>query len=362
MKLVHWIGILGLLAAAGLSFHYLPSDWGAGVGNAVHGAPQSSPGTADSAIAELEQRASYRLIGDLERFRDDAADLLRDLDELEQLAETWTNEVEPLRSNGDGRLLAANLAYAEAVSALLEKERLPAEGRRSLRRTVERLREPISERLETSNPVPLEEERRAELDEIGQRVGAAIASYEDDLDEVRALLASARAEGLAPGETLEDVLAADRAAQAARFAELEQQQRDEREAAELAVKEEKERLRARAVDPDTQRLYGAFLGKGHYECREGRTMSGRPKPVSVANLRHWDVLGQVDRFASFACVRDVMYKVPGKVAQPLGFSGNDRLGVSDYPESEEEWDEWERRMAEFNELVPTFLELGMLRP
>lgn len=191
-------------------------------------------------IAQLDPTDPHRGKPDLERFRDDAEHLLEDLDRLDQAAEAWGRDVVSLGTSDDGKLLAAKLSYAEAVNELLQRERLGPTERARAKNTVERLLRPIVERLESEDYIQPEADRRAELDQLAEQVTAELAAYADDTAAAESLVAAARADGLTPGSTLDEVLAGLRAEEAVRAAEEAKAEREKREAAELAQKKRRE--------------------------------------------------------------------------------------------------------------------------
>ena len=318
------------------------------------------------APAVLEHQVDGRRA--LERFRDSCDDVLEDLDKLKGAVDEWGSDVLSLREGPRGRRVASDPASVATMAELLERKVPSARDVAADKRTVRDLRTWVGEQLDQSGPLgTLSSTTQAELDDVAARVSATLPQLLADLEAVRGIVASATARGVTAEKGLAQTIADNRAAEAATQAATERRRQEEQAAAELAAEEEAHRLKVRAESSEVKKLYSAFLSKGHYECKNGTRLGGPPKPVSLENLKWWGVQTDVELFAAFACVRDVPYNRQGIAGKPSGlailaFSGNDRPGAGDFPSTEEEWDLWEERRKEFNELVPNFLELGMLRP
>jgi len=354
-----------VLACFALVVAFAGKDWFAtSTTQAATTTAPTTSGTPGSTAADLAQRSNFRAQRDLERFRDDAEELLEELEALDRAAKDWETDVLPLRTNNDGKLLAAKTAYAEAAALLLEKERVTAAECSRMRRTVDSLLEPVTDRLADKDFVPLEEDRRAERDQLGARVRSALAAYSDDLDAVRGLLAAARSENLTPSTTaLGQALADLRMEHAAKAAQRVSDQRAADEAAALTADQKRAELRRRALDPDVQRPYSAFLTKGTYNPTSNSVVFQRPPgtPVMVKVLRKWNVLDSVTNFAGFACVRHTQHE-SGAAGYLYQFGNNDRPGATDFPTDEAGWELWRNRLEEFQELMPIWLEEGLLVP
>ena len=133
-------------------------------------------------------------------------------------------------------------------------------------------------------------------------------------------------------------------------------------ASELArrlVDAERQSLKRRVESAEFRTTFSAFITPGSYSPRN--TVEGArnafipPRGVSVADLNNWEVLSDVERFQAFT--RGVRNKIG------LMFDLNDRPCLREpAPRSAAGWQRWETRMAEFKELLPVLLELGLLEP
>ena len=340
---------------------------GAGVGAWKYGAPSSTaeapsvdePGSPPVTTTESEL-SEQRL--PLERFLMGTAEGLDRLDDLEECEGRWRAEILPLLTNEAGRRLAADEASVAAMAEILARPRASAERIASYRSELAFLSNPV--RADVRDGPPFQPPSKARCDaqwDLRGNVFRELEAYWNDLQFVSDLVAASSK--VPPGENeLKEAISELRIAAAKEKAQAMLELRAEEASAEREAELEESRLLTLAQSPETRRLYSAFLAAGHYECRNGAKLPGPPGPVSLANLRYWNVIGDVARFAGFACVRDVPFKKPGHGLQWLLFSGNDRPGVADFPETEAQWAEWEERRKQFAELTPVFLDLGLLRP
>lgn len=157
-------------------------------------------------------------------------------------------------------------------------------------------------------------------------------------------------------------------AEVARIAKLGAQtaerihQETELKAAEMAAAdakrkqdEEAARLKRLAQDPAIQRQYSAFLTPGRLQFNSSpngllRTID-QSLPASFGQLSENQWLENVENFAR------------GLSAQPNPNYNtfNDRPTLP-YPKTQAEWQQMEQRLAQFKELAPVWIELGVLRP
>ena len=144
---------------------------------------------------------------ELERFVRDAEHLRDELAKLADAARSWEQSIAPLRTNDEGRLLAAKPAYAEAVAELLERERTPSHVAEGNKARIESIRAAVSVHLEGSGPYEVEQEARRTVQSIGEGVGEQLASYVADSAHIQSLLTAARTQGLTPSsKTLAQLL------------------------------------------------------------------------------------------------------------------------------------------------------------
>ena len=328
--------------------------------------PRLPPSEVDEASTQAQsppQVSDFTARRPLERFVQDAKQLHTVLDSLDTCLDKWHTFILPLGTNEAGGRLAANPARVEAMRQVFSRERIEEEEIAQLRSTTRMLGADVEADLADGAPYrALEPLRRSELDELAATAQQLLADFREDFTLVDGLLFTSRKE--APTEPLYeaiDVLNNERVGQSAE-AFLQEQQK--REGAKTAAAEESQRLLELAQAPEITRLYSAFLWKGHFNSRTRANDPGPPHPVSLANLHYHGVLSDDYLFASFACGRTCKYRAQG--VHPgngtLVFSSNDRPTVPDYPKTDTEWETWKKRREQFNELVPTFLELGLLRP
>ena len=308
-------------------------------------------------------RSDFSARRPLERFVQAAKGLHVDIDSLEQCFQKWRTDILPLRTNEAGGRIAADPTRVQAMRAVFSHEHPGKNEVAQLRTNVDMLSAGVEADLADGAPYnELEPLRRTELDELKASAREALARFQEDFQLVDDLVIASRSE--VPTVPLSDALAALRTKEAdqsaARLLEVQQ----EREGAKEAAARETQRLLELAQAPETRRLYSAFLSKGQFNSRTRGNDPGPPRPVSLANLNYHGVLSDDYLFASFACGRSCEYRAQG--VHPghgtLVFSSNDRPAAPDFPKTDAEWATWKNRREQFNELVPTFLELGLLRP
>lgn len=328
----------------------------------------SSPEPVSAAAKATPQaapppRSDFSARRPLERFVQAAKGLHDDIDSLEDCVQKWRTDILPLRTNEAGGRIAADPARVQAMQTVLSHEHPGKDEVAQLRTTVDMLSAAVEADLADGAPYnALEPLRRTELDELKTSARQALALFQQDFQLVDSLVIASRNE--TPTEPLFEALAALLTKEAEQRAAILLEEQQERDAAKEAADKETQRLLELAQAPETKHLYSAFLSKGQFNSRTRGNDPGPPWPVSLANLNYHGVLSDDYLFASFACGRTCEYRAQG--VHPghgtLVFSSNDRPTAPDFPKTDAEWATWKNRREQFNELVPTFLELGLLRP
>ena len=319
--------------------------------------------------AELEAEQSSAAVQarlDVNRLMNQVGGVESLVGELDAELLVWREKMEPLLANDAGKRVAANEALTRTFMAAWHRTGRPtSRDTASLKSRVATVRGEL-ERILAAEPVSLPEQTESVLSEnLDMEERTATKMLERLKNDRRALEdIVARAHANSPSdETLQRVMETlertDAADELAATIAREDAARAAKEERENAIAEEEARLRRIAEDPDVQKLYSAFITKGSYSPRANYHEADKafipPKGVSVSDLRDWDVLSNVEHFQAFARCK--------QTARGHMFDRNKRTPLNEpEPKTSEEWDVWQQRMDQFNELVPIYREMGLLEP
>lgn len=340
------------------------SAWKLGLVETRGPTPSASPQSGQTSAEDRVDASAVKARLHLERFRSSVAEVEDQISTLRAKAQGRHGTIRGFETNDAGKRIASDEEALVTARGLLRKSRIEVSGVDALGQRVSYITDYVQALLAAGPPYTRADLALAdELAHLRSEVHSHDEALSDDLAVAVALLSRTRDNS--PAETtLRDAIEAYDEEQAALEGERLAATAREREEAELASKVEEERLRELAGSAEIGRLYSAFLSKGHFNSRTRQVEPGPPFPVSVTNLNWHGVLSDDYLFASFACGRPCEYQGQGihPGSGTLVFQRNDRPTAIDYPTTDDQWTVWRERREQFATLVPTFIELGMLRP
>ena len=347
--------------------------------------------------AERERQALAKT--KLQTLHDQSEEINGTLKQAEAELIAWREKVEPELKGPKGRALAADTDAVRKFSEVYELPRPTDEEIRACRARVSTLLEPAEKALSTSAALYVPD------DAVGKQLQTernfatdALRSARNARQTAEALLAEASPKGAGGSRTLQEAMdqakrgrtqelaaamavkqevaereAAERVAnakaeQTKQLGEAEAQKIDAEtkrkaeavraETESLNAKAEQDRLKLLAARPDIQAKYRPFLEKGRFRMNPEKCAGERmdkPGPMSYSDLK---ALGVLDNHQNFANAGAAQWPCRKGCCYP---NQNDRPGWG-RPNSQEEFDKYRDRFAEFVQLAPIWAETGVLDP
>lgn len=336
-------------------------------------------GAAVLVAAERERQALAK--AKLQSLHDQGEEINGTLKQAEAELTAWREKIEPELKGPKGRALATDADSVRKFSQVYELPRPTDEEIRACRARVSTLLEPAGKALSGGAALYVPDDAVGKQLQTERNFAAdALRSARNARQTAEALLAEAAAKGPGGSKTLEDAMTQanrsrteDLAASIAAKEDKARREAMEREADarahqievrsrqkvkdiedETAINVEtarRESLLKRAKDPAIQANYAPFLAKGRANLGGG-TLNAYydiPAAVSLSLIQQRRALDSPSAFANAGA---------GKA---VGFRHNDRPTWS-FPRDEQEMAEMGRRLEEFRELAPVWVELGLLQP
>lgn len=310
--------------------------------------PTTTPAAA--ALDAAKQRRDERHALNKERAKTmlTRGDRLREqLKTITEEASRWESVVEPLRTNEDGRFIAADPHWIDSFVESYQADRTSSAVEDELRERLDIVMKPVDRAWERDDwSTPPETEISTRLDELEAEVNTAVEQARKPRLAIETVLQAAKKEGKQADRSLAEAiefLSAERAAKKAREEQLareretltrEQEQMQAAEAAAELAKEEKAReaeLLKLINDRKVKGLLQSFFQPGYYQ--PDGSMSPEKKPVSYSMLAKHRCLEQsqagIQHLMTFASERrdDARIRWPGGEAAKLSSSDMERYSM-----------------------------------